>query len=183
MIVPRWEWRTFESSGDAELGLAALTPDREQRSDERYLLSLSSDASVKVRDGQIDVKRLIALDDRGLEQWLPVIKASWPLSRDSVRDVIDAVGAAPPALECEAYDRQTFVNEVVGPDPSLLVVAVHKHRVHYTVGGCMAELSELRAGGHVTRTIAVEAEDPERVLSAVSELGWRDGRSSAWHAG
>ena len=171
MIVPRWEWRIFEPSADAELRLSALKPDREQRSDEHYLLSLNSDASVKVRDGNIDVKRLIAVEDRGLEQWMPVMNSSWPLVRDDVRDVVDTVGGAPRTLDRDAYDQQAFVDEVVTPDPSLLVVAVHKHRVHYTIGGCMAELSELQADGHVTRTIAVESTDPDRVVSAVGELG------------
>ena len=52
MIVPRWEWRTFgEDFGDAERRLAALPPSASEESDELYLLSLESDASVKVRDG------------------------------------------------------------------------------------------------------------------------------------
>jgi len=50
-IVPRWEWRTFdERFGEADIHFAALSPDRAQESDEVYLLSLASDASVKVRD-------------------------------------------------------------------------------------------------------------------------------------
>ena len=58
MIVPRWEWRTFgEGFGAAEGRLAALTPERVEESDELYLLSLRSDASVKVRDGLMDVKQ------------------------------------------------------------------------------------------------------------------------------
>src|SRR5262249_43798194 len=49
-IVPRWEWRTFgESFGAAEGRLALLDPDRIHESDEIYLLSLESDASVKIR--------------------------------------------------------------------------------------------------------------------------------------
>ena len=51
------------------------------------------------------------------------------------------------------------------------VVGVHKTRRHYTLGGCMTELTDLRAGDRATRTIAVESEDPARVIGAVSELG------------
>ena len=52
-IVPRWEWRTFGASfGAADERLAALVPDRVEESDERYLLALRSDASVKVRGGR-----------------------------------------------------------------------------------------------------------------------------------
>src|SRR5581483_3203476 len=49
-------------------------------------------------------------------------------------------------------------------------VAVHKRRVHYRLGDCMAEVSELTAGGRSTRTIAVEAEDPALVAGTVREL-------------
>ena len=47
------------------------SPSASQESDEIYLLSEESDASVKVRDGLMDVKQLEAVDDDGLEQWRP----------------------------------------------------------------------------------------------------------------
>ena len=55
-----------------------------QESDELYLLSLESDASVKVRDGLMDVKQLESVDGDGLEQWRPVLKDAFPLAADSV---------------------------------------------------------------------------------------------------
>ena len=48
---------------------------------------------------------------------------------------------------------------------------VHKRRTRYTVGGCMAELSDVVANGKPTRTIAVESEDAAAVIRAVRELG------------
>jgi exopolyphosphatase/guanosine-5'-triphosphate,3'-diphosphate pyrophosphatase len=60
----------------------------------------------------------------------------------------------------------------VTPDPDLLAVAVHKRRAHYTIGGCMAELSEVRTGEGVRQTISIESEDPDRVAAAVRELGF-----------
>ena len=71
--MPRWEWRTFgDRFGEADSRFASLAPDRVQESDEVYLLSRASDASVKVRDGLMDVKRLERTNDDGLEQWKPV---------------------------------------------------------------------------------------------------------------
>src|SRR5215467_976187 len=88
-IVPRWEWRTFgESFGAAEGRLALLDPDRIHESDEIYLLSLESDASVKIRDGLMDVKLLEAVDGDGLEQWLPVLKGAFPLIAAHVATVL-----------------------------------------------------------------------------------------------
>ena len=51
------------------------------------------------------------------------------------------------------------------------VVDVHKHRVRFVVGGCMAEFSDVVASGLPTRTIAVESEDPAAVAVAVRDLG------------
>jgi exopolyphosphatase/guanosine-5'-triphosphate,3'-diphosphate pyrophosphatase len=48
---------------------------------------------------------------------------------------------------------------------------VHKRRVHYTVSGAMAEISELSTDGASTRTIAIESEDAALVSAAVRDLG------------
>src|SRR5919112_4446069 len=94
-IVPRWEWRTFGASfGAAEERFARLTPDRVEETDEVYLLARRSDASVKVRNGLIDVKRLVQVDDAGLEQWMPVMKAPFPLSAAEATLVLRALGVS-----------------------------------------------------------------------------------------
>ena len=41
----------------------------------------------------------------------------------------------------------------------------------------MAELTDLHSGDRWTRTIAIESEDPARVISAVRESGWTCGRT------
>jgi exopolyphosphatase/guanosine-5'-triphosphate,3'-diphosphate pyrophosphatase len=174
-IVPRWEWRTFgETLGAAEVVFGALEAERVHDSDEVYLLSQESDASVKVRDGLMDVKRLEAVDGKGLEQWRPVLKGQFPLGAADVRTVLGALGVPAQELTRDAYTLEQLVDEVVGASPALAAVAVHKHRAHYTLGGCMTELSEVTAGARSARTIAVEAEDPELVAATVRELGLAD---------
>ncbi len=171
-IVPRWEWRTFgERFGVAEERLAALTPERVQDSDELYVLALDSDASLKVRGGLLDVKRLERVDHDGLEQWMPVAKGEFPLGADKVTRLEEALHVPVQVLARAEYTLGQFVDEVVGSSPELVTVAVRKHRVHYTVGGAMVELSELRTDHGAARTIAVESEDPARVVSTVRELG------------
>ena len=170
-LVPRWEWRTFgEGFGAAEEAFAALSVERVQESDELYLLAEESDASVKVRDGLMDVKHLQAVDDDGLEQWVPVLKGAFPLTAAEVDVVLATLRADTPPLDRGPYTLEDFVGEVVRPG-GVLAVGVHKRRARYTVGGCMAELSEVRADGASTRTIAVESEDPALVLAAVRSLG------------
>ena len=47
---------------------------------------------------------------------------------------------------------------------------MHKRRERHTLGGCMAELTEIRTADAVTRTIAVESEDPASVIATIGEL-------------
>ena len=145
-----------------------------QESDELYVLSQESDASVKVRDDLMDVKRLEAVDGNGLEQWRPVLKGLFPLGAVDVRTVLDALGVSIQKLAREAYTLEQLLGEVVESDPALAAVPVHKRRVHYRVEDCMAELSEVTAGTRSARTIAVEAEDPELVAATVRELELAD---------
>jgi exopolyphosphatase/guanosine-5'-triphosphate,3'-diphosphate pyrophosphatase len=174
-IVPRWEWRTFgEAFGDADGILAGLEPEQVRESDELYLLSQESDASVKIRDDLMDVKQLEAVDGDGLEQWRPVLKGAFPLGAGDVWTVLTALGASTDSVGWEPYTLDQLVEDLVRPVPALAAVAVHKRRVHYRVGGCMAELTEVTAEGRSTRTIAVESEDPALVVAAVRQLRLAD---------
>jgi exopolyphosphatase / guanosine-5'-triphosphate,3'-diphosphate pyrophosphatase len=171
-LVPRWEWRAFaEHFGAAEDRFAALSPGSVEETDEMYLLSLQSDASVKVRGGQMDVKQLEAVRPDGLEQWRPIMKAAFPVPAADAASVFTTLGAEVPSFARTAYTLEELVGELVRPSPDLLAVPVHKRREHYTIGGCMAELTEIRTDSRMTRTIAVESEDPTRVAEAVRELG------------
>jgi exopolyphosphatase/guanosine-5'-triphosphate,3'-diphosphate pyrophosphatase len=171
-MVARWEWRTFgDDFGSAEDAFAAVSPDRVQESNERYLLSLGGGDTVKVRDELMDVKHLEHVNDDGLEQWLPVMKTGFPLSATDVQSVLSALGVEVPQLARQRYVLSELLDEVVGPNPALLAVEVHKRRQRYTIGGCMAELTDVRTSRGSTRTIAVEAEDPDLVIGMVRTLG------------
>jgi exopolyphosphatase/guanosine-5'-triphosphate,3'-diphosphate pyrophosphatase len=122
----------------------------------------------------MDVKRLEAVDGNGLEQWRPVLKGLFPLGAADIRTVLGALGVSVRELTREAFTLEQLVSEVVEGDPALTAVAVHKRRVHYRLGDCMAELSELTAGTRSARTLAVEAEDPALVAATVRELQLAD---------
>ena len=164
----RWEWRTYgEALGEAGRRLGALEPERVAESAEVYLLSGDAPAAVKVRDGLMDVKRLEQVDGHGLELWRPVMKAPMPVPAEDARDVLAALGVPAPLADGE-YDEAGLVEASGG---AVRAVPVHKTRRHVSFGGCMAELTDLRAAGRTTRTIAIEAEDPALVIAAVRELG------------
>ena len=171
VIVPRWEWRWFGPRlGPAESKLAALTPVGVQESSETYLLSGAGD-NVKVRDALMDIKVLREVDRNGLEQWTPVMKAGFPLPAAEVAKVFEALRLEPLPLRRTSYSLEEFINELAVPSGRIRAVSVHKRRTRYTVGGCMAELSEVVADGKPTRTVAVESEDAAAVIAAVRSLG------------
>lgn len=170
VITPRWEWRNFGASfGAADERFAVLTVEKIQESDETYLLSPVADANVKVRDALMDVKTLVEVSTSGLEQWRPVMKASFPLSPDSVAAVSAALGVPLPAPAGTTLTLEQLTGGLA--ERGVRAVAVHKRRVRYTIDGCMCEMTEVVADGRPTRTVAIESEDPERVIRAVHAMG------------
>ena len=170
-ITPRWEWRSFgRRFGGAEERLAQLTPSGVQESDEIYLLSPAGE-NVKVRDALMDIKVLREVNADGLEQWTPVMKAGFPLPAAEAAKVLEALRLPIPTPVRASYTLDEFIGQFAAPGGAIRAVQVHKRRTRYTVGGCMAELSEVVANGKPTRTIAVESEDAAGVMRAVRELG------------
>ena len=83
-VTPRWEWRTFGTAfGEADEKFDALEASPVHESEELYILAANADI-VKLRDGLIDIKSLRAVHPRGLEQWMPILKAEFPLTASDV---------------------------------------------------------------------------------------------------
>ena len=170
-IVPRWEWRTFAASfGDADRRFRQLPPVKVQESDELYLLSPNCDANVKIRDQLMDIKALEQVNPDGLEQWRPVMKGKFPLPAAEVATVCAVLRVAPLSPRDE-YTLEQIQAELAHPSRGVRTVSVHKRRQRYTVGQCLAEMTELIADRHPTRTVAIEFEDAAIVLAAVQEMG------------
>jgi len=170
-IIPRWEWRVFGTGfGAAEDAFAALASGPVVESDELYLVS-AADGNVKVRDDLLDIKLLREVDANGLERWEPVMKQAFPMPAAEVSRVFDALGVLPPPLTRDAYTLGQFLAGLVEPSGAVRAVRVHKRRVRYMLGGCMAEVADLEVDGRSTRSLAVESEDPSAVIAAVRSIG------------
>ena len=85
--------------------------------------------------------------------------------------MLEALGLPIPTPVRASYTLDEFIGQFAAPGGTIRAVKVHKRRTRYTVGGCMAELSDVVANGKPTRTIAVESEDAAGVMRAVRELG------------
>ena len=170
-VAPRWEWRTFGSHfGAAEAFFADLDADVIQESDEVYLLS-HGEANVKIRDELVDIKVLNDVNAAGLEQWIPVMKAAFPLASPDVAMLYEALELRQSAMDSDALTMDRLFEELAAAEPPIRPIAVHKRRARHTVGGCMAEITDLVVDGQTTRTIAIESEDPDAVVAAVELAG------------
>ena len=119
-----------------------------------------------MRAGLLDLKKLQRVDEDGLEQWEPVLKAGFPVAASDVQSVLAAL-----AVEHATERTEYTLEQLLGELPEVVPVEVHKRRRHVTVGGAMTELSELSTDRGTLRTIAVESEDPALVTAAVRGLG------------
>lgn len=167
-IVPRWEFRAFGATfGPADARFDALPVEKVHESDERYLLSPRTDANVKVRDDLMDLKAFVTTNPDGLEQWRPVLKAAFPLGHADVVTVCQALGVPAPPGDAATLDQLAAALAPHG----VRTIPVHKRRVRYTIGGCMAERTDVVADGHAIRTVALESEDAAAVVAAVRSMG------------
>src|SRR5689334_13917813 len=174
-VTPRWEWRTFGRPGPvADEAFDAAEASAVAESDETYFLT-GSGANVKIRDELVDIKLLRETDENGLERWEPVLKRPFPLGAADLATVAEAMGidAAREVARGADVSYDDFL-AIVGRDANARIVPVHKRRIRYTIGGCMAERSEIEAGRHTTVTVAVESTDRPAVVAAVASLGYGD---------
>jgi exopolyphosphatase/guanosine-5'-triphosphate,3'-diphosphate pyrophosphatase len=118
VLVPRWEWRTFgDQFAEAEAVLAAA-PSITRNSADTYLLGPTPDVNAKVRNGQLDVKRLQRRDG-DLELWSPIFKASFPLSGQDVDALFHHWQLPRPATS-----REVEISTVTAGDWRVTTVAV-----------------------------------------------------------
>jgi len=169
-IIPRWEWRTFgESFGEAE-DIIKTNSAKVRESSEIYILSEMSNDNTKVRDELMDIKYLVQVNDDKLEQWNPLLKASFPISVESLQQVIKSWKVEIPAGSVKEMTYEEFIERLVKTHPNLRAVDVFKERHGYIINECIVEIANLKFNGKPIRTVAVEQEDPVKVMETVKML-------------
>jgi len=178
-VTPRFEFRVFgqglRAAGDRirELG----SSEGETGSAETYFVSTATQAppgNVKIREKTLDIKELV--ESRGvLERWKPVVKTSFPLSAAVVRDTLaDALGVNFPIVNGGLYRFEDLVREIILDHPQCFAAWVGKRRFRFRFRDCPVEIDEVSINGAFIRSIAIESDDPEAVLDALTEAGLQD---------
>jgi exopolyphosphatase / guanosine-5'-triphosphate,3'-diphosphate pyrophosphatase len=172
-IKPRYEFRIWaDKPTPVREQLQTLAEPREMVSRETYLISSATDrCNAKIRAGLMDIKVLVA-EDRGLEQWKPVLKEGFPLTRAAISDqVFPSLEVASPSLAKAEYSLEDFFEQVIRPQPGIAIVEVSKTRYQFGIGVCSAEYAAVTINGAPRDTVAVESIDPDAVLQLVNKLG------------
>jgi hypothetical protein len=168
----RWEWRTFGTSlGDAERRvLAGAGEPRISR--ETYFVRWTSDLNVKVRNGALDVKVRLRIDDYGVEQWTPVIKTHFPVGSDEMVELFSLWNRRLPAARAVAHTEESF-RRALAADPDIVVQDLTKERRASVQFGCQAEWAAITIDGTRLVTLGFEDNDPATVRGAVESIGLR----------
>jgi len=172
-IKPRYEFRMW--ADDLALvreKLARLAEPKTTESEETYLISEATDkCNAKIRAALMDIKVLVA-EDRGLQQWSPILKAEFPLeSSVIVSTVFPSLELAAPPLPKQAYELNEFLEQMARADGKVAIVGVRKTRYQFRIGVCAAEFARITINDVPRDTVAVESVDGEAVLQLVKELG------------
>src|SRR5271157_1713400 len=172
-IKPRYEFRVWaETLTPIREKLDRLASPKETVSQETYLVSAKTDkCNAKIRAALMDIKVLVA-EDRGLEQWKPVLKAGFPLESSVIATLVFPSLELPPlGLPKSIYELDEFLDYVVRADARVAIVGVRKTRYQFRIGACAAEFAQIMINGVPRDTVAVESVDPDAVLQLVRELG------------
>jgi exopolyphosphatase/guanosine-5'-triphosphate,3'-diphosphate pyrophosphatase len=171
-IIPRWEWRTFTKDlGKAGENIRKFPEGKTRESSEVYILSEVSMDNTKVRDDLMDIKTLQQVNEDRLEQWLPIMKGTFPLPVADIEKVFKCFKVALPKFGRSEYTFQQYLDEVIMPSKLLKAVNVLKKRTGFTINNCIVEIAEVKVEDKWIKTAAVEMEDPALVIKTVRELG------------
>ncbi len=174
VIQSRFEFRTWgDKLEEVQSRMEALSECQQVReSIETYVVSTSTtDTNPKVRDGQLDIKVLVAQQD-GFEQWEPRLKANFPVPATLLRDqLFPLLGKPAPVIELGSVSLEQFLDDIVGRYDGVEAVEVTKRRRAFTVGGCIAEVADVSIGGKMLQTAAVESVDIALLRDACRLVG------------
>jgi hypothetical protein len=139
---------------------------------EFYILSSLNDINnVKIRNGKMDIKRLLARES-GMEKWVRVLKIPFPLGREVIHcEVYPALMLPDPLPARQEYGIEKFFTELIEPEGNLSTVRVDKKRSLFARGHCSAEFARLGVEGIPYHSIALESEERGLLVDEIKYFG------------
>jgi hypothetical protein len=174
-----WEWRAFGQPPhdllERILLIPPVLPDPWQVEDV-YLYAPGCAANVKLRAGELKLKRFVARDG-DLERWLedPAEVYPFPLAPAVVVETAAALAVTLPVRPAQALDQQELLALLIQAAPSVQVIIVRKTRHLRTLPlpavdpNVLVELAEISAPQTIF-SIALEHPQAEPVCRARVQL-------------
>jgi exopolyphosphatase / guanosine-5'-triphosphate,3'-diphosphate pyrophosphatase len=81
---------------------------------------------VKVRNALVDIKVLKQVNAQGLEQWIPIMKAAFPLAAAETAQLFDTLGLAGPSRSGAHCTLDAFIQQFARQGGAIRAVRVHK---------------------------------------------------------
>ncbi len=177
----RFEYRVWGKHPRARKLLGKLaSSETEERVDDCYLLFEDSSWNVKIRDNILKIKQLIE-EDQGFERWASGKHRSADSAPSPFETLFADLNLDRPRRG-KSYDLAKAVAKL---DPKLGVRAVFvvKNRHRYRIGGLRAEVTEVRIKEtkQVLRTLSIEGDDLDELVSLRKKLGLRDEPNTPVH--
>jgi len=174
---PRFEFRSFGQDFDEAAylmsRLSAPVPQKvwERTSEEIYIVSRTNDVNnTKIRDGKMDIKTFVK-EERGLEQWNPLMKGEFPLPAQVLREeVFPAFRVEMPEIGDGPVAYDDFL-ALVKAHPDLQAVKVRKLRFGYMVNDTICEVAEVLINGARVMSVNSESTEIDDILRTVADLG------------
>jgi exopolyphosphatase/guanosine-5'-triphosphate,3'-diphosphate pyrophosphatase len=171
-IRGRWEWRIFDKDlSFLEKPPAFHEPESVQKSTDMYFVSQASENNIKIRHHTLDIKRLLQTNKHGFEQWTPILKELFPLSKETTDAVWKGLSVSVEAPSTFPLSLNHFLN-TLKKDTHIASITVEKERNRYMIDGCMGEYSRICVNGSHYETIALEHYDDNHLYRTLQSLGW-----------
>lgn len=146
---------------------------------DHYLVSAFPDVNVKIRDDELQVKRLLATTD-GFQRWCPTWNHTGALDPQDLGRFHGELGVEPAGVVAATAELVALAQA----HADLVVVEVTKHRRQGDEAGVTAEVTALeRDDGASITTSAIEGTDLDGLRVVRAGLGLDDAENVAMPAG
>jgi hypothetical protein len=174
---PRFEFRTFgKEFTEVEKRMSELSAQvpkevQEKESNEIYIMSRTNDINnIKLREKKMDIKTYVQTID-GLEQWNPLMKAEFPISKEVLlHKIFPAFQVEIPEFDQDIFSIEEFL-QIVHDHKDLQAVKVHKHRFGYWVNDTICEVANVLINGARLVSINSESTEVEDIQKTLKDLG------------
>ncbi len=177
----RYEYRVWGEHRKARKKLERMaTKELHQTIEDCYLLGDDPEWNAKVRNDSLKVKQLVGTD-RGFERWTSEWHATGETAPKPYDDLFNELHLDRPQRG-KSFDILRAVAQL-DPDTGARAVFVTKHRTRYRIGSVRAEVTDVDIHGsdEVLRSLSIEGDDLDELVSLRKELGLRDETNTPMH--